>query len=183
NNELHMSIKLTQPLQHNRTKPTQKFSAITRCLWYYFLLKILDYVETGIFVLRKKDTQVTALHLYHHVSTFLLAWITLRYYAIPPIALMSIINSFIHTIMYTYYLLAAWGPNVQKAVAPIKRWITILQMVQFIVMILYGLQYILSGCKVTNYFIFCIYMGNVLINFYMFYNFYQKTYTKLKKTQ
>ncbi|XP_018310182.1 elongation of very long chain fatty acids protein AAEL008004 [Mycetomoellerius zeteki] len=156
---------------------------ITRCLWYYFLLKILDYVETGIFVLRKKDTQVTALHLYHHVSTFLLAWITLRYYAIPPIALMSIINSFIHTIMYTYYLLAAWGPNVQKAVAPIKRWITILQMVQFIVMILYGLQYILSGCKVTNYFIFCIYMGNVLINFYMFYNFYQKTYTKLKKTQ
>ncbi|KYQ46447.1 Elongation of very long chain fatty acids protein 4 [Trachymyrmex zeteki] len=156
---------------------------ITRCLWYYFLLKILDYVQTGIFVLRKKDTQVTALHLYHHVSTFLLAWMTLRYYAIPPLALMSIMNSFIHTIMYTYYLLSAWGPNVQKAVAPMKRWITVIQMIQFIMMILYGSQYILLDCKVMTHFALYTYIGNVMVNFYMFYNFYQKTYTKLKKTQ
>ena len=87
-------------------------------------------VETGIFVLRKKDNQTTALHLYHHVSTFLLAWITLKYNAISPLTFMSFINSFIHIIMYIYYLLAAWEPNVQKVVAPkIKRWITIMQMV------------------------------------------------------
>ncbi|XP_018364719.1 PREDICTED: elongation of very long chain fatty acids protein 4-like, partial [Trachymyrmex cornetzi] len=102
---------------------------IIRSLWYYFLLKILDYVETGIFVLRKKDNQITALHLYHHVSTLLLAWLSLRYYAVAPVTLMFFINSFMHTIMYMYYLSAAWGPNVRKAVAPMKRWITIMQMV------------------------------------------------------
>ncbi|KYN18636.1 hypothetical protein ALC57_09048 [Trachymyrmex cornetzi] len=42
---------------------------------------------------------------------------------------MFFINSFMHTIMYMYYLSAAWGPNVRKAVAPMKRWITIMQMV------------------------------------------------------
>ncbi|XP_011634277.1 elongation of very long chain fatty acids protein 1-like isoform X2 [Pogonomyrmex barbatus] len=42
--------------------------------YYYFLLKILDCVETGIFILRKKDNQVSVLHLYHHVSTLFLTW-------------------------------------------------------------------------------------------------------------
>jgi len=31
--------------------------------------------------------------------------------------------------MYTYYFLAAWGPEVQEAIAPMKQWITKAQMV------------------------------------------------------
>ncbi|KYN02228.1 Elongation of very long chain fatty acids protein 4, partial [Cyphomyrmex costatus] len=158
------------------------FSTKLMCVWYYFLLKILDYVETGVFVLRKKDNQITILHLYHHVSTLFITWIIMRYYAIPFIAVASLINSFVHTIMYTYYFLTACGPNIQKAIAPMKRWITIIQMVQFVILFLYGLQTMLS-CKVEQNFALFIYLGNIIINFYLFYNFYQKTYTKLKKTQ
>jgi len=102
---------------------------MTKCAWYYFLLKILDYVETGVFVLRKKNNQISALHLYHHVSTLMFAWLGVRYYAVAPTIFMTLLNCFIHTLMYTYYFLAAWGPNVQKAIAPMKRWITITQMV------------------------------------------------------
>jgi len=105
---------------------------LVRCVWYFFLLKILDYVETIVFVLRKKDNQISTLHLYHHVSTLLLTWVAVRYYASTVLSIVSLINSFIHAIMYTYYLLAAWGPKVQKAVAPIKRWLTISQMVNFL---------------------------------------------------
>ncbi|XP_039302135.1 elongation of very long chain fatty acids protein 1-like [Solenopsis invicta] len=44
-------------------------SNITRCAWIYLLLKIFDLVKTVLFILRKKDYQVSGLHLYHHVSS------------------------------------------------------------------------------------------------------------------
>jgi elongation of very long chain fatty acids protein 4 len=102
---------------------------LTRSLWYYFLLKIWDLVETGIFVLRKKNNQVSGLHLYHHVSTLSLMWIVMRYYAIAPVLILSITNSLIHVIMYMYYFLAACGSTVKKTAAFIKQWITTAQMV------------------------------------------------------
>ncbi|XP_011704302.1 PREDICTED: elongation of very long chain fatty acids protein AAEL008004-like, partial [Wasmannia auropunctata] len=63
---------------------------------------------------------------------------------------LALINSFIHTIMYTYYFLAACGPNIQKAIAPMKPWITISQMIQFVVLLLYVSQQHILGCKVVN---------------------------------
>ncbi|XP_077267689.1 very long chain fatty acid elongase AAEL008004-like [Temnothorax americanus] len=157
---------------------------LTRCAWYFFLLKIFDYVETIVFVLRKKDNQISGLHLYHHVSTLLLSWAGVRFYAVAPMVLTCVINCFIHTIMYTYYFLAAWGPNVQKAVAPLKRWITIAQMIQFVMLILYGSQkLVLKDCEIVSNYVLMLFVGNVVINFFMFHNFYQKTYKEVKKTQ
>ena len=43
--------------------------------------------------------------------------------------LLGLINSFVHIIMYTYYLLAALGPTVQKYLWW-KKYITTLQMVR-----------------------------------------------------
>lgn len=97
----------------------------------YFLLKLLDYVETVIFVLRKKNNQVSGLHIYHHVTTSLITWCNLRYYCIAPMVFICIINSTVHMIMYIYYFLAACGPNIQKTITPMKRYITIIQMVCF----------------------------------------------------
>lgn len=166
---------------------------VVRCFWYYFLLKILDYIETVVFILRKKDNQVSTLHLYHHVSTLLFTWICLRYFAILPALVLCVINSFTHVVMYMYYFLAAWGPNVQKIVTPMKPWITIIQMIQLIVLFLYSAQGVLLNCNLISttgnsisFTYSCLpltYSVNVLINFYMFYNFYQKTYGKHKKTQ
>jgi hypothetical protein len=42
--------------------------------------------------------------------------------------LLGVINSFVHIIMYSYYLLAALGPEVQKYLWW-KKYITTLQMV------------------------------------------------------
>lgn len=127
---VHIYFKIIYKIIHNATSQIVNISLqITRCLWYFFLLKILDYIETIVFVLRKKNNQVSTLHLYHHVSTLLLTWTVIRYYALYFVFLMSSVNCFIHSIMYTYYFLAAWGPNVQKTIAPMKQWITIAQMV------------------------------------------------------
>ncbi|XP_029676844.1 elongation of very long chain fatty acids protein 4-like [Formica exsecta] len=154
---------------------------LCRTAWYNFLLKIVDYVETAIFVLRKKNNQVSGLHLYHHISTLLFAWAGTRYFAVAPILFIGALNSFIHAIMYTYYFLAAYGPNVQKAIAPMKQWITIAQMVQFVILLIYASQNFLPGCKVVKHWLAIIYIGNLMINFYLFYNFYQKAYNKPKR--
>ncbi|XP_029158272.1 elongation of very long chain fatty acids protein AAEL008004-like [Nylanderia fulva] len=154
---------------------------LVKCAWYFFLLKILDYVETVVFILRKKNNQVSGLHVYHHITTLLFAWAAVRYYAVAPILLNSLVNSGIHVIMYTYYFLAAWGPEVQKTIAPMKKWITIAQMVQFVVLITYLLQNVLPGCKVESHWKVFLFIGNLMINFYLFYDFYQKTYNKPKR--
>lgn len=44
-----------------------------------FLLKLVELVETVFFVLRKKNNQVSKLHVYHHVSTATLGWIMVKY--------------------------------------------------------------------------------------------------------
>lgn len=46
--------------------------------------------------------------------------------------LLGFINSFIHIIMYAYYLLSAMGPKVQKYLWW-KKYITILQIVSLII--------------------------------------------------
>ncbi|KAL6448940.1 hypothetical protein ACFW04_000583 [Cataglyphis niger] len=153
---------------------------LCRTAWYYFLLKILDYIETGIFILRKKNNQVSGLHIYHHVSTLFLTWIGLRYLVIPPALINSLVNSFIHILMYTYYFLASYGPNVQKAIAPMKQWITKAQMIQFIILLLFCSTNFLPNCKVMTHWIIIVYNLNFIINFYLFYDFYKKTYNKSK---
>lgn len=66
------------------------------------------------FVLRKKDSQVTFLHLYHHSLTPLETWICVKFIAGGHGTLGNLINNAVHVIMYTYYLVSAMGPEYQK---------------------------------------------------------------------
>ena len=95
------------------------------------ILKIIDLIETAIFVLRKKNRQISFLHIYHHVSTIYIAYVCVRHYpggmAIVPLT----VNSTVHVIMYSYYLLSSQGPSWQKILNPVKPYITIIQMVSF----------------------------------------------------
>lgn len=48
--------------------------------WFYgIMLRIIEFIETIIFVLRKKQNQVTFLHVYHHISTIIIFWVFLKY--------------------------------------------------------------------------------------------------------
>lgn len=49
--------------------------------WYFLILRLAEYVETVFFVLRKKQIQVTFLHVYHHLSVVSLYWMFLKYNA------------------------------------------------------------------------------------------------------
>lgn len=44
-----------------------------------FWLKLVELIETVLFVLRKKENQISKLHVYHHTSTAMLTWIMVKY--------------------------------------------------------------------------------------------------------
>lgn len=50
-----------------------------RGAWWYFFSKVVDLLDTVFFVLRKKQNQVSFLHVYHHFITCLFSWGYLKY--------------------------------------------------------------------------------------------------------
>ncbi|KAL2740957.1 elongation of very long chain fatty acids protein 4-like [Vespula squamosa] len=150
--------------------------------WTYFT-KFIDLIETGIFVLRKKNRQISSLHLYHHVSTILISWIFVKHYTIEMATFIPLVNCSVHVVMYTYYLLSTFGPSIRKVIHPYKFLLTIIQMddervdniVQFVILICHCLQSLSPNCDIDNT-PGVIMITNLLINFYLFYDFYKKTY-------
>lgn len=47
--------------------------------WLFLGLRMIEFVETVFFILRKKRNQASFLHVYHHISTVILMWIFLTY--------------------------------------------------------------------------------------------------------
>lgn len=48
-------------------------------VWWTWILKAVELVETAFFLLRKKHNQVSKLHVYHHTSTFFLGWFGVKF--------------------------------------------------------------------------------------------------------
>lgn len=73
--------------------------------WFYFFSKIIDLLDTCFFVLRKKQNQVTFLHVYHHTITALFSWMYLKY--APGMnrnnSWVIIVIYFIYFFIYTLY--------------------------------------------------------------------------------
>lgn len=46
-----------------------------RMCYYYFILKLADYLDTCFFIVRKKTAHVSFLHVYHHVAVSVGAYI------------------------------------------------------------------------------------------------------------
>lgn len=47
--------------------------------WWTMTLKVVELIETVFFVLRKKDNQVSFLHVYHHVGTLMIVWMGVKF--------------------------------------------------------------------------------------------------------
>lgn len=100
----------------------------------YFLAKISELLDTVFFVLRKKDRQITFLHMYHHTVMPMISWGATKYYPGGHGTFIGVVNSFVHIIMYSYYLLAAMGPQYQKFLWW-KKYITNMQMVSTVIVV------------------------------------------------
>lgn len=56
------------------------YTQVARGVYMYFLAKISELLDTVFFVLRKKERQITFLHMYHHTVMPLISWGATKYY-------------------------------------------------------------------------------------------------------
>lgn len=154
---------------------------IALLMWYIMLLKIVDLVETIVFILRKKDKQVSFLHVYHHTTVVFLVWLYSRYTPRGMTIVPLILNSFVHTLMYSYYL-ASTIKSLNGVTKRVKRAMTIVQLVQFIFMFVHSCIGLLPSCGLP---IGLMMLGQfeILSNFFLFLYFYNKTYKAKQKAK
>ncbi|GLH08345.1 Elongation of very long chain fatty acids protein, partial [Gryllus bimaculatus] len=74
-------------------------------------LEVADLLDTIFFVLRKKNNQISFLHVYHHSNMVLVSWCALKYFPGGHGTFLGLFNTFVHACMYTYYLIAAVYPH------------------------------------------------------------------------
>lgn len=139
---------------YNATKPP-----IGAVLWFFYVSKILDFADTVFIILGKKWKQLSFLHVYHHVTIFLVSstkkkqmpqdccvgwpegclptpsspnqvyWLNLNAGYDGDTYLTVILNGAVHTIMYTYYFLSMHTKDIWW-----KRYLTLFQIIQFLTM-------------------------------------------------
>ncbi|OWR45832.1 James bond isoform A [Danaus plexippus plexippus] len=151
--------------------------AVITEIWPYFIAKHVDLLDTVFFVLRKKDNQVTFLHVFHHTLMVTWTWFHLMYHPSDHFVVVGLINSFVHVLMYAYYGLSSLGPEYAKYVWW-KKHLTKVQLIQF-VLVLSNLHYQqkLSPCRIPSAFhYFCL--SSISSFFFLFMNFYLRSYIK-----
>jgi elongation of very long chain fatty acids protein 6 len=150
-------------------------------LYVFAISKFFELFDTVILVARNKP--VNFLHWYHHVTVLAFTWFAVEYQYSPGY-MFAVVNCFVHSVMYDYYMVRAYGIklNYDRAVTRIQ----ILQMVfGIIVNSVWVWQWfqnpaacparsaeIMIGCAVVMY-------GSY---FFLFATFYIARYNKAKKT-
>jgi elongation of very long chain fatty acids protein 4 len=166
----------------NAYDPSQ--TGLARIVHVFFLSKIYEFVDTFIMIAKGNMRQVTVLHVWHHVSISMIMW-TITYVAPGGDAYYCVVlNSFVHVVMYTYYLLAAAiGPD------PVARrkylwWsahLTKFQMAQFFSMVAHSCYLLAHGSY--NAFIAKMQLAYMFTLIALFANFYVRKHCVCKKVR
>uniref|UniRef100_A0A8C7ZF92 Elongation of very long chain fatty acids protein n=1 Tax=Oryzias sinensis TaxID=183150 RepID=A0A8C7ZF92_9TELE len=158
-----------------------KLSEVLTTCWLYYFSKFIEMLDTIFFVLRKKNSQVTFLHVYHHSIMPFTWWFGVRFSPGGMGTFHALLNCIVHVIMYTYYGLTAMGPKYQKYLWW-KKHLTSVQLIQFVMVTSHISQYFyLKDCPYQfPIFIYIIFLYG-LIFLLLFCNFWYHAYTKGKR--
>ena len=174
---LYMGVEITRQavinnfgLFGNGVDTSAKGVGLANVLWVFFVSKIPEFVDTWIMVMKKNDRQISFLHLYHHSTIFMIWWAIVYYAPGGDSYLSAAMNSFVHVLMYSYYFLNAIGVKD----VPWKKYITQIQMFQFLVNLIHGLYdsiVDIPGYPKWSAQLIVVYMVTLL---FLFGNFYVK---------
>jgi elongation of very long chain fatty acids protein 4 len=166
-----MTAAFLQARKDNYSLVCNSFDASSKNManitWVFYLSKILDFCDTFFIVVRGKWQQFSFLHIYHHISIFLTYWIITVAAYDGDVYYTIIANSFIHSVMYFYYLLTSL--NIRPAWG---RYLTQLQMLQFITMNAQAIYILTYKCPypqplVRYYLVYIISLFALFMNFYL----------------
>ncbi|XP_055914039.1 elongation of very long chain fatty acids protein AAEL008004-like [Eupeodes corollae] len=168
-----------QPIDTTNNKPWMQ--NLLLATYGYYITKYVDLLDTVFFVLRKKNNQITFLHVYHHAGMVFAVYIFTKFLAGSHSTMLGVINLFVHTIMYSYYLLSSINPKYTKSIWW-KRYITQLQLVQFGYLVFHFIIVIVKNdCGHPNLIAFVGLIQNLFM-FALFFDFYRRSYIR-KRTK
>ncbi|XP_026281179.1 elongation of very long chain fatty acids protein AAEL008004 isoform X1 [Frankliniella occidentalis] len=147
--------------------------------WWYYISKFTEFFDTFFFILRKKFNNVSTLHVIHHGIMPFSVWFGVKFTPGGHSTFFGLLNTFVHIVMYTYYLLAAFGPSIQKYLWW-KKYITVLQMAQFVAIMVHAFQLLFIDCNYPRAFVWWIGMHAVMF-WFLFKEFYDQSYRKPKE--
>ncbi|XP_017777182.1 PREDICTED: elongation of very long chain fatty acids protein AAEL008004-like [Nicrophorus vespilloides] len=164
-----------QPVDYSNSEKGMRMA--TLCWWYY-ISKLSEFADTVFFVMRKKDSQITLLHLYHHSLTPLETWVLVKFVAGGHGTFSNLINNLVHVIMYFYYMVSAMGPDYQKYLWW-KKHLTTIQLTQFFFVFIHSAQILFVDCGYPM-FLGALLLLHSAIFFGLFSHFYYQTYNRNK---
>lgn len=95
-------------------EPTEEtIETVREITWTYLILRHLELLETIFIVLRKKQRQITFLHIYQPLSDILIFWSFLNFSDGVMEIFIIAVSEIAHVVKYFYYLLSAYT-NVTK---------------------------------------------------------------------
>ncbi|XP_008554189.1 elongation of very long chain fatty acids protein AAEL008004 [Microplitis demolitor] len=162
-----------QPVDYSRNP---KALRMARGCWWYYMSKFTEFADTIFFVLRKKNNQISTLHVIHHGIMPMSTWFGVKFTPGGHSTFFGLLNTFVHIVMYGYYLLAALGPRIQPYLWW-KKYLTALQMIQFVLVMVHAFQLLFTKCDYPKAFVWWIGLHSILF-FYLFKTFYVQAYTK-----
>jgi len=137
--------------------------------WFY-LSKYYEYVDTFLLYCKRRDP--IFLQKYHHIGA-VICWHLCYVYNVDMIIIGTILNSGVHTVMYSYYCATLFKMNIRT----MKIYITSMQLAQLTIGFLFGTYYYLPPIEtIWNYSIIWIFNIYIMGLFYLFGKFFVETY-------
>jgi hypothetical protein len=125
-------------------------------IFLFYLSKYYEYIDTLLLYLQGKNP--IFLQKFHHIGA-VICWHLAYFYKVDSIAFITIANSFIHTIMYSYYFISLFRV---VWIRQYKIYVTSLQLIQLSLSISLPILYYPPNESLFNY---CILL---FFNFYIF---------------
>lgn len=149
--------------------------------WWYYISKFTEFMDTIFFVLRKKNDHISTLHVIHHGVMPMSVWFGVKFTPGGHSTFFGFLNTFVHIVMYAYYMLSAFGPSIQKYLWW-KKYLTTLQMIQFVGIMVHAFQLLFIDCNYPRAFVWWIGMHAVMF-FFLFKEFYNQSYNRKQRAK
>nr|BBF94992.1 elongation of very long chain fatty acids protein 12 [Orthetrum albistylum] len=165
-----------QPVDYSNNPTAMRMA---NAVWWFYFSKFTELSDTVFFVLRKKNDHITVLHLIHHGGIPIATWFGTKFVPGGHSTFCGMLNTFVHAVMYSYYFISALKPK-WKGYLKFKKWVTLLQIAQFVLIMAHALQLLVVDCDYPRSFVWFISFHGLLF-LILFSNFYLRTYAGSKK--
>lgn len=145
-------------------------SEFDRFIFLFYLSKYYEYVDTLLLYLQGKTP--IFLQKFHHIGA-VICWHLAYYYKVDSVGFITIANSFIHTIMYSYYFISLFRlPWIRKY----KVYVTSLQLLQLSSAVVLPILYYPPNETPFNYRILMVFNAYVFCLILLFLQFSYRNY-------